>query len=173
MTISDFYTAIMNRLLTNITDVDGSSKIKFFDLWNNQTTPQDEEEELPFPTPAVFIEFHPSAMQTLGMRKQAGDVDFSLHIVSEVYAEHSSREEAAVRTNALDHLNLLDQIFYWLQNFDGDFFGAVDRTGFPQFDHNHTNLYEHLMPFKSRITDHAAMHPQIKVTPNPPPQITT
>ena len=156
MIFSQFYIDLMNRLLE--IKEGNACKVKHIDLWNNQTTQDGEEDEDDvFPTPAVFIEYLPADMQTLGNRKQATELDFILHIVSEVMTEHSSRETPGIRSNALAHLILCDQVFERMQNFIGEYFGAVSRIGFTM-DHNHTNMYEHSQKFRVRITDEAAMH---------------
>jgi hypothetical protein len=145
-------------------DENNAPKFKYFDLWNIQTQLIGEDEEgLPFPTPAAFIEFQDSHMQTLGNRKQQGNVAFIIHVVSEVYGEHSSREDEIVRTRSLEHLNLLDDVFIALQNYSSDYFGSINKTGFPLPDHNHDMLYEHGLPFETRITDSAAQRLYQKV----------
>lgn len=168
MIVSQFYLDIMERLRTGIVDEQGAPKIKHFDYWNFQTEQQDEEDndELPFATPAVFLELIPSETITLGNKKQMSELTFQLHVATEVYTEHSSSEELEIRNRSLEHMFLLDDIFARLQNHNGSYFNSINRIGIPQFDHEHSQVYKHLLPFKTLITDVAAMHALKHVTPD-------
>ncbi|MBR3571668.1 MAG: hypothetical protein IKN99_00215, partial [Bacteroidales bacterium] len=65
------YLAIKNRL-KNIPGADGQPLFKHFDLWNQQV--EFIEQETPFQTPAIFVEFQPLQWRTLGNRVQDADL---------------------------------------------------------------------------------------------------
>ncbi len=164
MIVSRFYLDISTRLRT-ILDEQGAPKIKHLDLWNHQIEEDEDSEGLGFPTPAVFLELLPSPAITLGRRKQLCEQAFLLHVVSEIFGEHSSRETVAIRQRALSHLSLLDDIFKSLQNFSGEYFNSINRTDAPLFDHQHSQVYSHTLSFKTLITDVAAARTFLHIEP--------
>lgn len=167
MVVSQFYLDIMGRLRGTIKDHQNAPAIKYMDLWNRQTDYQDEEgnQEYPFNTPSTYLELLPGETITLGRKKQICELTFLLHVVSEVYGEHSSREEEAVRKRSLSHLELLDQIYVSLQNHRSDYFNSINRIGIAIPDTDHSQIYVHALPFKTLITDVAAMNKLVHVTP--------
>lgn len=162
MILSEFYLAIKTKLM------DADLGIQYFDLWSDQIDRnENEEDDLFFNYPAVFLEFEPVDWQTLGRKKQAADVSFNLYIASENWNETNSLESDTEIDKGLAHLQLVDNIFAALQGFNGTNFGSITRTGFA-FKHNAewTGLITHSMPFKSRLTDTAAMVGFVAVAPS-------
>lgn len=70
----------LTELLKELKDESGQPLIRHIDLWNEQVEFIEQEE--PFDTPAVFIEFRPVQWRTLGGTTQQADVPFRLHVVT-------------------------------------------------------------------------------------------
>ena len=96
------YLAIKNRL-KNIPGADGQPLFKHFDLWNQQV--EFMEQETPFLTPAVFVEFLPMKWRTLGNRVQDADLITRLHIVTEWHALTADNVPAEEQELALVYLD--------------------------------------------------------------------
>lgn len=74
--------------------IDGTP-IKHVDLWNNQIA--FIEEEAPFATPAVFIEFAPIRWNNIGGGEYSADVSVRLHVVTDSRAGKWSDAVGAFR----------------------------------------------------------------------------
>lgn len=152
MILSNFYEAILTRLTTKIAD------IKHFDLFFNQYMQEDEEEDAnAFLRPAVFFEYNPKQWDTLGNKKQESTATFSLHVVSDVIQEVDKRTAPLIRGKGYEHLQLLDKIVYYLQGFNGTGFGSITRTGDRPYATAHGQMIVHIIEFRVRLTDVAAM----------------
>ncbi len=164
MILSELYLFIMKRLIGTTGKL--NDEIKHFDWFNHQYEAARESNENPFMRPAVFFEMDPITPQTLGMRRQAADVIFRLHVVSDIMQEMNSNEDEQFRNLALEHMDLCDLIFYWLQNYtNGTTIGSINRTGITP-DHNHDDLIIHILEFRTRMVDDAAVHTLVPVTPD-------
>jgi len=161
MILSEFYLILVNRLKDKV------PAIKHIDWWNDQF--DNEEKENPFNRPAVFIEFLAADVTTLGNRKQSWNQPFSLYIANDMLLETSSVETAALREKAVTaHLDILDSIHYYLQNYNGKDqgvqFGSIQQQGSP-VSHNYDDLIVHQMNFTVRLENKAAVHKTQKVIP--------
>lgn len=158
MILSKFYESILQRLLAK------EVPLEYFDVWNDQIERNaDEEDTLFFNYPAIFIEFEPVEFETLGRRKQHGELNFNLIVASESLHETANIESILERSKGFEHLQILDAVFASLQGFnkefeDGSGFGSITRTKF-QYDHASSGdqIISHEMPFKCRLVDVAAM----------------
>jgi hypothetical protein len=74
--------------------------VKHIDIWNNQVA--FIEEEQPFPTPAVFIEFQPINWRFQGNAVREAQVSFNLHVVTDSRTGNWSQ--------AIEVFDLLDAI---------------------------------------------------------------
>ena len=101
------YLAIKNRL-KNIPGADGQPLFKHFDLWNQQV--EFIEQETPFLTPAVFVEFLPMKWRTLGNRVQDADLITRLHIVTEWHALTADYTPDDEEDRALEYLDIVDSV---------------------------------------------------------------
>ncbi len=158
MILNAFYEAIMERLTSKIV------AIKHFDLYYGQDEPQEEETELPFLRPAILFEYDPMEWESLGNKKQATEASFNLHIISDVIQEVDKRTAPAIRTLGHAHLQLLDDVFYWMSGFNGNGFNSISRTGIDPYKPNGI-MIKHVMKFKTRLTDVAAVRTLIEATP--------
>ena len=96
----------LTEWLKGLKDGDGQPLIRHIDLWNEQVEFIEQEE--PFATPAVFIEFRPVQWATLGGTAQQADVPFRLHVVTTW--QGSAKDGSPFRADALDRFDLLDRI---------------------------------------------------------------
>lgn len=114
--------------------------VEHVDLWNHNV--EFLEQETPFPTPAVFVEFHPIAWEPVKERIVRGTMRITLHVVTEW---HNSPYE-------LDELiGLTDQIAARLHGCGSGFAGplALSET---QINHNHEELVETLETYACRVS---------------------
>jgi hypothetical protein len=166
MILADFYQIMMQRLQTNLPE------IKHIDWWNNQ--PEHEEDEDPFPRPAVFIEFMEPEVTNLGRKKQAWLVRFNLHCVFDTINEVRSGAKPLVREKALQKMTqALDRIQYHIQGYNGTDigtqFGSIQSMG-ANVSHNYDAVVDQVMPFMVRLENRAAVHltapvrPGVKIT---------
>lgn len=91
---------------------------KHCDLWNRQV--EFLEEETPFQTPAVFVEFADIQWRTDGQHIQDADLTVLFHIVTPWYANTASNiQNADVRATALAYLDIPTVLFRQLQGQHG------------------------------------------------------
>lgn len=157
MIISSFYEAIMSRLKTNIPE------IKHFDLYFGQY--EDEEKDLPFNTPAVFMEYTPLNWESLLNKRLESNVEFNLHVVSEVIQEVDSTTTLSIRNLGHAHLLLIDKINYWMKGFNGNGFNSISNAGMEPYIAN-GSLIIHILKFKTRLRDDSGKHLTQSVTPS-------
>jgi len=153
MIFSAFYEAILSRLTTNITE------IKHVDLFFNQylQETEDGQEANAFLRDAVFFEYNPQEWTTYGNKKQESTATFSLHVVSDVIQEVDKRTAPLIRAKGFQHLQLIDKITKWLQGYNGNGFGSITRTGFRPYNNAKGQMIIHIIDFRVRLQDTAAM----------------
>jgi hypothetical protein len=167
MLLGDFYEVLLTKLGT-------ISELKHKDMYFGQyDTELDEEEELPFNFPAAFIGFEEIAWETHGNKSKKGILNFTVHVVSEVIAETSSRETLAIRSNALDHLDVLDKIHNVLQNANGTNYGSIDHNGLISNKVPGGDLIAHVMSFRTQLTYNYAKRTYTLLNPQPAQEIQT
>lgn len=138
----------------------GIPEVKHFDWFNDQFNT--EEDELPFQTPAVFIEILPYQTQSLGKLRQAADIRFNLHVGQQLYA--NTRRGAKEQTKALSHLNLNDLVFAALHGkfsdspINNSTIGTINRTDVNP-NHNFQGYIIHITSFKTRLISDNAVIP--------------
>lgn len=168
MIIDDFYKALLERLNFNNTG------LKHIDLFNDQVN--QEENELPYPRPAAFIAFDDIVWSTLGNKKRMGDCRFQVHIVYDTGPQDTSsrQKSAALRNNGLNHLQIMEKVNYWLQGFNGEFFGSIAPDSM-SIDQNRSTIAEHILPFKCMLYDSSAKRElkKIAATATDPQQVIT
>ena len=153
------YLAIVDRL-KNIPGADGEPLFKHFDLWNQQV--EFIEQETPFLTPAVFVEFLPLKWQTLGKRVQSADLTTRLHIVTEWHALTADNVPDEEQDLALAYLDIVDSVVAALQNFAAPCTNAWMRTQTIP-NHNHERYVDSVEEYICRVTDNSANTPMIGV----------
>lgn len=144
------YESLTERL-KQLKDLDGRPLIRHIDLWNEQVEFIEQEE--PFDTPAVFIEFRPVQWVTLGGRMQQADVPFRLHVVTPW--KGSAKDGSIFQNDSLRRFDLLDRIDGHLFNFgmsgEGCTVCMMRRTG-SSTNHNHEELVEDISDFVCKAT---------------------
>ena len=141
----------LTERLKELKDGSGKPVIRHIDLWNEQVEFIEQEE--PFDTPAVFIEFRPVQWRTLGGTTQQADVPFRLHIVTTW--KGSARHGSHFQQDSLERFDLLDKIDAWLFNFgikeEKESICMTHRIG-SSTNHNHEELVEDISDFTCLAT---------------------
>ena len=145
------YLGIIEQLKT-LKDEKGEQRIKSFDLWNEQVDFIEEEE--PFDTPAIFIEFLPMEWKMLGGRVQQADVSVRLHVVTPWAG--SGSDGSLYQEQALQRFDLLEQVNTCLFNYEkrserGDF--CMFRRTASATNHNHGELVEDIETFTCQVME--------------------
>ena len=159
MILSDFYEAIMEQLTANIPE------IKHFDMYFAQDEPKEEQDELPFNRPAILFEFEPMDFESFGTKKEAANITFNLHIISDVIQEVSKETSPTVRNLGHAHLKLIDDIAYYLNGFTGTGFSTLSRKSLDTYKPNGM-MIKHVAKYGTRLTDTAAVVDLLHRTPD-------
>jgi hypothetical protein len=144
------------KYITALTLDDKKSVIKHLDIWNNNL--QYIEQEPPFPTPALFLQFQPITWEIRSKGLRAADVAVTLHVVTSNIAP--SNHKSQYETKAFEFLDLLDAINANLYGLKGDFFRNLVSTT-SSTDHDHAELIDSLETYNVQVTDTSA----VKVLP--------
>ena len=134
------YKALVEKLKA-YTDAEGNQVFKHFDLWNEQV--EFIEDEAPFETPAVFIEFRSINWGDTMQNVQRGTIPVRLHIVTEW--KGATNDGSIYQERALKRLDLVDglasHLYNWSHNEDGTNVQRVQRST-SYTNHNHGELVE-------------------------------
>lgn len=131
--------------LKNVPDV------QHIDLWHEQT--EYLSDELPFPTPAVFIGFNTLGTEDIGTLAQDIQLQVDLYIFWETFAD--TYTDAIMQTEALDFLNLMTVLNVLLHGYTGNRFSTMRKTGFQRMDSGGAgNLYR--ASFECSVRDYSA-----------------
>ena len=162
--IKTLYLAIEERLKA-IQTAAGEQLFKHFDLWNQQV--EFIEEETPFNTPSVFIEFGTFNWRTLPGRMQECEATIRLHIVTPWYANTPENTPEPQRTQALEYLTLPSIIVAALQNFTIAPCGSLERANSftrikSEVNHNHERYVDSIETYSFHLFDKSATPEYIK-----------
>lgn len=165
--IKHLYLALEQKLLA-VTDEQPKPKplFKHCDLWNRQV--EFIEQETPFQTPAVFVEF-PDEIQwrTDGQHIQDADLTIRLHIVTPWYANTAANViDSDVRATALAYLDIPTVLFRQLHGQHGTVtdngdprhpitlgnFNALTRTA-STVNHNHDRFVDSVETYQCHLKD--------------------
>lgn len=114
------------------------------DLWNNNV--EFIEQETNWPRPAVFVEFRPivwERMTTRGAHEYQARTEVRLHIVTDWNGSASSDHEDEYRMEAIEALDLSEQIHAALLGLTGDHFGDVEIQA-TLTNHNHEEVIDNI-----------------------------
>lgn len=132
-------------------ELGGVPDVRYIDLWHEQTDYLDEE--LPFPTPAVFIGFTTLGTSDIGALAQDIQLQVDLYVFWETFAD--TYDGAVMQTEALDFLNLLTVLNVLLHGYTGKDFSTMRKTGFQRMDSGGAgNLYRAV--FECTARDYSA-----------------
>ena len=138
---------------------------KHCDLWNRQV--EFLEEETPFQTPAVFVEFADIQWRTDGQHIQDADLTVLFHIVTPWYANTASNiQNADVRATALSYLDIPTVLFRQLHGQHGTIaddsdpqhpvllgnFNALTRTA-SKVNHDHERFVDSVETYQCHLKD--------------------
>ncbi|MCQ2313257.1 MAG: hypothetical protein MJZ84_07425 [Paludibacteraceae bacterium] len=142
------YTAIKQTLLS-IKDSNNNPVIKHVDLWNQQTVLPEEEQ--PFATPAVFIEFMQIQWNPLAQGIREATVQIALHVVTD--------SRVGAWSDVLNVFVLMDDInkaLHRLSTVDGNY--TMDSLTLIQSDtdHDFDELQNNIETYSCHVTDASA-----------------
>ncbi len=142
------------EIYSNLNTIVGSedkSPIRWIDLWHNQVNFL--EEELEFPTPAVFLSFRSKEIQDLGERLQQMNLQVDVYLFYETFA--NTFTGSFNQEDALNFIGILDFINSRMHGITGNNFSSMRKTGFaPEDTGNAGNLYR--ITFECFIHDASA-----------------
>lgn len=141
----DLYTELSNKL------ADGIPALQWIDLWHNQINFL--EEEHPFPTPAVFLQFRSMGIQDMGERVQQLQLQVDVYVYYETFAD--TYKDSFNQDTALAFLDLLNAVHACLHASGGDNYSNMRRIALNPIDTgNAGNLY--MISFECVLVDYAA-----------------
>ena len=149
---ANIYKALVAKL-KEYTDAEGSPIFKHFALWNEQVDFVEDEE--PFPTPAVFVEFRSINWSDTIQNIQRGTCPVRLHVVTEW--KGSDSEGSLQQEDALKRLTIVDgmaaHLYNWSNNDDAVNIQRMQRTA-SHTNHNHGELVEDIEDFTCTVMQH-------------------
>ncbi len=134
--------------------------IKFIDLWNEHVV--EVATSVPWPLPAVFIEFEPYEVRQLSRWQREADIPVRLHIITRWQAYTAGAADKRIDT-ALQYFDLIDRVNAAMQGLSGTGFTAFQLTA-SATNHNHGELMENIERWQTRAVDATAERPQQSVT---------
>lgn len=142
---SEIYKEIGQRIMDNLPEV------QFIDLWHEQVSYLTEE--LPFPCPAVFIEFNALSVEDTGNRAQLIKTQVDLHLFYETFSD--TYMSAIMQDNALEYLNIMTKLNALFHASIGENYGAMRKTDLKREDSGGAgNLYR--ISFECDVYDYSA-----------------
>ena len=142
---ANIYKALVEKLKA-YTDAEGKQVFKHFDLWNEQV--DFIEDETPFETPAVFVEFKTISWSDTMQHVQRGTLPIRFHVVTEW--KGATNDGSIYQDEALKRLDLVDGmasfLFNWMHEKDGVNIQRMQRNT-TYTNHNHGELVEDIEDF--------------------------
>ena len=146
---ANVYKALVEKL-KQYTDAEGNQVFKHFDLWNEQV--DFVEDETPFGTPAVFVEFKEISWGNTSQYVQQASFVIRLHVVTEWQGSESDgsryQEQALKRLEIVD--GLASHLYNWVHRDDGVKIQQMQRSA-SYTNHNHGELIEDIEDFTCRV----------------------
>lgn len=143
---TDLYTELSEKITTHLPNVE------WVDLWHNQINFL--EEEHPFPTPAVFLNFRTLDIQDTGLKVQQVRLQVDCFLFYETFAD--TYQGSSNQESALEFLQLLNDLYALLHGTSGENYSEMRRLAFNPVDTgNAGNLYQ--LSFETVLVDYAAM----------------
>jgi hypothetical protein len=133
---------------------------KYVDLWNQNV--EFAEEDSPFTTPAVFIEFLETNWRNQGNGVQDTDPTIIFHIVTQWFGQTSSITPEETRESRLLYLDLPKKLKKYLSNFKTEFSNGLIRTG-SKPNHNHERYVDWPEVYTCMLTDNSSCVEKQKV----------
>lgn len=149
--IAQIYQNIIDRLKSydNFLATNGYSKIKHYDLYNNQYQDEYIVQEQPFDFPAIFVEIA-IEFNEMGRQTQNGTLMLRLHLVQEKYAD--SFEGSIDKNDALKLSNYASLIHQCLHMYDQFPFSRLNRKRIvPSV--SFSNIYPIILEYQAEVID--------------------
>jgi hypothetical protein len=142
---SEIYKEIAEKIKENMPIV------RWIDLWHEQVSYLSEE--LPFPTPAVFIDFNTQKADDTGMLVQELLVQIDLWLFYETFSD--SYDGSYNQAGALDFLERLTELYALFHGKPGNNYSEMRRIDMQREDSGSAgNLYR--ISFECIVVDYAA-----------------
>ncbi len=126
-------------------------EVKWVDLWHEQVSFLTEE--LPFPTPAIFIAFNTNKIDDLGKLIQECDMQVDFYLFYETFSD--TYQGSFNQTSAINFLKLLTAIHTTFHGVSGANFQTMRRVDMRREDSGGAgNLYR--ISFSFNIIDNSA-----------------
>ena len=145
------YQTIENTI-AGLKDEKGQPLFPTVDLWNEQVDFAEQEE--PYDTPAVFIEFMSIPWKSMGGGVQMADTVVRLHVVTTW--KGSSRQGSPTREESMTRFTLLERLtdaLTGIKNSDGRHHVDMVRRRQSETNHNHEELVEDIEDMDMHLTD--------------------
>lgn len=143
------FKAIAQRIAERCPDV------KFIDLWNEHIV--EVSTSVPWPLPAVFIEFEQYEVHQLSNWQRDADIPVRLHVVTRWQAYTVGAADKRIDI-ALQYFDLIDRVNAAMQGLSGDGFGCFMLTA-SATNHNHGELMENIERWQTHAVDATAKRP--------------
>lgn len=104
--------------------------VKWVDLWNSQV--YNLENEHPFPAPAIFLAFRSNNMTDGGAKMQNVNMQVDVFVFYETFLD--TFKGAYNQDEALEFLDILDQVNKILHGSNGTNYSSMRRTSFSPID---------------------------------------
>jgi hypothetical protein len=142
---TDLYQELADKIKDKLTD------IQWLDLWHEQVSYLTEE--VPFPTPAIFIAFNTRNCDDKGLLIQDVETQIDLYLFYETFSD--TYQGSYNKDSAIDFLKLLTKIHTLFHGKSGENFGTLRRTDMKQEESGGSgNLYR--ISFECVIEDASA-----------------
>jgi len=142
---SELYKEIAEKITASLPD------IRWADLWHEQVSYLTEE--LPFPTPAVFIDFNTQQTNDNGLLTQELTVQVDLRLFYETFSD--SYDGSYNQDGALEFLDRLTELYALFHGRSGKHYSQMRRTDMTREESGGAgNLYR--ISFECIVTDYAA-----------------
>ncbi len=142
---TDLYTELAERISAKIPE------IEWVDLWHEQVSYLTEE--LPFPTPAVFIGFSTNSCEDLSQLIQECDTQIDFYLFFETFSD--TYQGSYNQAGAIDYLRLLTKLHTCFHGISGINFQTMRRVDTRREDSGGAgNLYR--ISFNCNLEDASA-----------------
>lgn len=143
---TDLYLELASKIKDNL------QKIEWVDLWHDQVSYLTEE--LPFPTPAVFISFKLLQAENKGMKGQLCNTQVDFRLFYETFSD--TYVGSVNQTSAIDFLNQLTEMHKLFHGTTGENYWEMSRVDMDREDSGDAgNLYR--ISFQCMVDDMSAM----------------
>lgn len=122
--------------------------IKHIDLWNRNV--EFLEQDIPFPMPAVFVEFDKVTWETRGQWDFSAKVRVCLHVVTEW--KGSAADGSEYQDTTLDVFDLIGQITITMCETSGETFDHMRRVQ-SITNHDHETVIENVEIYECRVNE--------------------